>query len=428
MAMKLVDQEEAAKILGVSVEEINALRDRKELFPFRDGSTWKYKVDDLERLKNDRASGGSGWNQTNDLSEIPLEVNEHVESVLLSEKELGESSDSTSSTIIGKPGRKTTPAESDLEMARPAEPAAKPGASDVSLAAGLSGTGSDVKLVLGGSDVSKKDSSTLSDLDLRLEPTGGSSKVSADSELKLADPSGSSKKKSKPGSDVTKTAASAKTVSFDVDDLSLDDDDVLGGKPGSDITRGATDSGIHLVDPKDSGLSLEQPLELGGSAVELLELGEADSAGATQLKSDDDFLLTPVQEDAVPDESDSGSQVIALDSEEDLSSGAFAPASSGMVAMLEEDTGEGGPAMAGMAPAGSVAAGAALMTAPAVPEAPYSMWNVMGLVCCALLLLMTGIVMQDMIRNMWKWDGPEPITRQITDSFGSTIGWMEPKK
>ena len=211
MAMKLVDQEEAAKILGVSVEEINALRDRKELFPFRDGSTWKYKVDDLERLKNDRASGGSGW-KANDLSDIPLEVNEHVESVLLSEKELGESSDSTSSTIIGKPGRKTTPAESDLEMARPAEPAAKPGASDVNLAAGLSGTGSDVKLVLGGSDVSKKDGSTLSDLDLRLEPTGGSSKVSADSELKLADPSGSSKKKSKPGSDVTKTAASAKTV------------------------------------------------------------------------------------------------------------------------------------------------------------------------------------------------------------------------
>ena len=93
--------------------------------------------------------------------------------------------------------------------------------------------------------------------------------------------------------------------------------------------------------PRIAAFHLEQPLELGGSAVELLELGEADMAGATQLKSDDDFLLTPVQEDVVPDESDSGSQVIALDSEEDLSSGAFAPASSGMVAMLEEDTGEG---------------------------------------------------------------------------------------
>jgi hypothetical protein len=117
MAMKLVDQDEAAKILGVSVEEINALRDRKELFPFRDGSMWKYKLDDLERLKANRAEGGSSWNQPDDLANIPLEVNEHVESILLSEKELGQSSDSTSSTIIGKPGRKRSTGESDLQIA-----------------------------------------------------------------------------------------------------------------------------------------------------------------------------------------------------------------------------------------------------------------------------------------------------------------------
>jgi hypothetical protein len=440
MAFKLVDQDEAAKFLGVTIDEINELRDHKKLFPFRDGSAWKYKLDDLERLKTDRAAGGSSWIQKDDLADIPLEVNEHVESILLSEKELGQSSDSTSSTIIGKPGQKSSPSESDLQIApEPAEPTPKAGSSDVSLAAGLSGTGSDVKLVLGGSDASKKDITASSDLDLRLEPSDSSTKKlstasTSDSELKLADPlgigsskkSGSSKKTAKPGSDARK-AAEAKNR-FEVDDLNLDDDDVLGGKPGSDITRGATDSGIHLVDPKDSGLSLEQPLELTGSAVELLELGEADTGGATQLKSDDDFLLTPVQEDVLPDESDSGSQVIALDSEEDLSSGAFAPATSGMVAMLEEDTGEGGPAMAGLAPLAGMAASGALMTAPAVPEAPYSAWNVVGLVCCALLLLMGGIVMQDTIRNMWKWEGPEPVTKQITDSLGSTIGWMEPKK
>lgn len=436
MAARLVDQDEAAKFLGVSLEELNAMAERKELFPLRGATTPKYKLDDLERVKNDRAAGGSSWGQSADLADIPLEANEHVESILLSEKELGQSSESTSSTIIGKPGRKASPGESDLQIAPHSDDLpAKAGASDVNLAAGLSGTGSDVKLVLGGSDAAKKDTGALSDLDLRLEPTGSSkpSAVSADSEIKLADPTGSSKKSGsskktvKPGSDAKK-AVESKQSSFDVDDLNLDeDDDVLGGKPGSDITRGATDSGIHLIDPKDSGISLEQPLELGGSAVELLELGEADMAGATQLKSDDDFLLTPVQEDVLPDESDSGSQVIALDSEEDLSSGAFAPASAGMVSMLEEDTGEG-PTMGSLSPAGGVAAGAALMTAPVVPEAPYSAWNIVGLVCCALLLLMTGIVMQDMIRNMWKWDGPEPVTRQITDSLGSSIGWMEPKK
>jgi len=434
MAMKLVDQDEAAKILGVSVTEVNALREQKHLFPVRDGSNWKYKVDDLERYKADREAGGSGVAKTEELADIPLEANEHVESILLSEKELGQSPESTSSTIIGKPGRKSSPAESDLQIAAEAEDSTpKVGASDVNLAAGLSGTGSDVKLVLGGSDAKKKDLGSPSDLDLRLEPTG-SSKISlaGDSEIKLADPSGSSsKKRAKPGSDAKKQPVEAQKQGFeDIDDLTLEaEDDVLGGKTGSDITRGATDSGIHLVDPKDSGLSLEQPLELGGSSVELLELGEADQAGATQLKSDDDFLLTPVQEDAVPDESDSGSQVIALDSEEDLSSGAFAPASSGMVAMLEEEAGEGMPtAVPGPAASGVLAAGQALMAAPAVPEAPYSWWNIVGLVCCTLLLLMTGIVMQDMMRNMWKWDGQEQVTKTITDSLGNTVGWMEPKR
>src|SRR4029077_2801356 len=97
-----------------------------------------------------------------------------------------------------------------------------------------------------------------------------------------------------------------------------------GVKPDSDIPRGAADSGLHLTDPKDSGISLEEPLVLGGgSNKELLELGEADvisveenadMEGATQLKPDEDFLLTPVQETAA-DESDSGSQVIALDAD-----------------------------------------------------------------------------------------------------------------
>ncbi len=440
MAIKLVDQEEAAKILGVSVEEINAMRDRKDLFPFRDGNAWKYKVDDLERLKNDLAGGGSlgAWNSPADLADIPLEVNEHVESILLSEKELGESSESTSSTIIGIPGRKASPGDSDLKLAAKLqeEPPAAPG-SDANLAAGLSGTGSDVKLMLGGSEAGKKlDFSSSSDLDLRLEPSGSSTKVAgvsgSGSELKLGDPSGSSsKKQGKPGSGTKKLAGEAqRQPNFgDSDDLTLEADaDVLGQKPGSDITRGATDSGIHLIDPKDSGLSLELPLELSGSNVELLELGEADASGsgATKLKSDDDFLLTPIQEDAAADESDSGSQVIALDSEEDLSSGAFAPASSGMVAMLEEEGGEGMQTpMPGLTTAGATAAGPALITAPSVPEAPYSWWNIIGLICCTVLLLLTGVVMQDMMRNMWKWDGPEPITRQITDSFGSTFHWMD---
>jgi hypothetical protein len=450
MARNLVDQEEAARILGVGLEEINALRDRKELFPYRDGQTWKYKLDDLERLKQERTEAKSdSWLGSSDAASIPLEVNEDVESILLSEKELGPGGRNTSSTIIGKSGQNIPSSENDIQLA----PIPGEGTSDVGLSAMKSGTGSDVKLVLSPSDSAKKreTSSSLSDLTINLAPVGGSSKKggssmtggsskkagsdllsSAEAELRFAEAgAGSSTKGGKPGSDKSKRAE-IKRPDFD-DDLELADEDVLSGKPGSDITSGATDSGINLVDPKDSGISLEQPLELGGSAVELMELGEADvisledSAdveGATQLRSDDDFLLTPVQESSI-DESDSGSQVIALDSEEDVGSGAFTPASSGMVAMLEEDT--GGYEGAAM-PAGSLSAGPALLSTPQVPEAPFSGWNVLGLVCCVLLLLMTGMVMQDTIRNIWKWDTPYPINDTLMTSVEKSIGWMEPNK
>ncbi len=442
MAKKLIDQDEAAKMLGVSVEEINKMRDRKQLFPYRDGDVWKFKIEDIERAKQDMESGAAdSW--TGGMGLAPAEPS-GPDSVLLSEKELGLSPDSTSSTIIGKGGPHGPATEGDIKLAGHKDPSQ----SDLTLAPDISGIGSDVKLVLSGSDVkqsegkpdSKKGDSDKGVLDeLKLEPTGsgksGGSKAGgsgsgsfklADEELLLADSSGTgSSKKGK--TDSKKAGASDFSRSLELDD------DVLSAKPDSDITRGATDSGIHLIDPKDSGLSLEEPLVLsGGSAKELLELGEADvisleetadMEGATQLKSDEDFLLTPVQETAA-DEGDSGSQVIALDSDEEMSSGAFTPATSGMVAMLEEDTGAEGPL--GISPTGTLAAGPALIaTSPQAPESPYTGWNVAGLVCCALLLLLTGMMMFDLTRNIWQWNGVGKYNASIFESIEKTIGWMD---
>ncbi len=103
-----------------------------------------------------------------------------------------------------------------------------------------------------------------------------------------------------------------------------------GSGPDSDVTRSVSDSGISLVDPSDSGLSLEKGDLLAGSKlaskVESLDLGGDDlialdddadlSESPTQLKADDDFLLTPAEE--APMEESSGSQVIALDSDLDF--------------------------------------------------------------------------------------------------------------
>ena len=462
MAKKLIDQEEVAKMLGVSIEEINKMRDRKQLFPYRDGDAWKFKLEDIERFKQELAEGaGDSWAKGGEFE--PL-ITPEPDSILLSEKELGPSTDSTSSTIIGKGSPHGPPTEGDIKLAIP--PAdVDTSQNDVTLTADASGIGSDVKLVLSGSEIKKKSDAAKPDShkgasaldDLKLEPTGSgvsgsapsdsdalaavapgsspSAKASgsgsgsfklADDEIRLAEPTGTGSSSKKRATDSKKAGESDFSRSLELDD------DVLSVKPDSDITRGAADSGLHLTDPKDSGISLEEPLVLGGgSNKELLELGEADvisleenadMEGATQLKPDEDFLLTPVQETAA-DESDSGSQVIALDADEEMSSGAFTPAASGMVAMLEEDTGAEGAL--GVTSTGALAAGPTLIAAPQAAEAPYSGWNVVGLVCCALLLLMTGMMVFDLSRNMFQWSGVGGANKSIFESIEKTIGWMD---
>ena len=50
MAGKFLSLEDAARHLGISTDEVNRLVDRKKLFPMRDGTTLKFKLDEVERL------------------------------------------------------------------------------------------------------------------------------------------------------------------------------------------------------------------------------------------------------------------------------------------------------------------------------------------------------------------------------------------
>ena len=50
MAGKFVSIEEAARLIGVSVDEVSRLVDRKKLFPMRDGAAFKFKVEEVERV------------------------------------------------------------------------------------------------------------------------------------------------------------------------------------------------------------------------------------------------------------------------------------------------------------------------------------------------------------------------------------------
>jgi excisionase family DNA binding protein len=386
MARKYIELVEAAKLLGISEGQLNDMRSNAEISGYRDGSSWKFKEEDIEQLRSrlKTEAGGDG----DDLSlDDDLDMDD---SILLSEQELGSSGDTTGSTIIGKEEGEQPPGGSDLAL----------GGSDVRLAGDSEILGGD----LGGSDLSLADSdlSLADDDDLSLEG----------SDLSLAD-------------DSTSGDSSL--------DLAAEDDDLVLGESGdSDITISAGDSGISLADPTDSGISLEEaPVELGGSNVESLELGEddiisleedgADLEAATQLKADDDFMLTPMEE--VEDASDSGSQVIALDSEEadydDSAATMLGGEIPAMSAMLEEDLG-GMPGAAGLVSATAPITMQA--AAPEKPEYPYSIWNVISLFSCVLVLAFAGMMMFDLVRNMWSWGGEYPLNSAMMDAV---LGWFE---
>lgn len=454
MPPRLIQLKAAAEMLGMTADELNEYRSRNEIYGYRDGATWKFKIEEIERFAQSQgievapepaptAEGGSGIDA--DLDELisvdNLDTDEassqeasslgDVDSILVSEETLGESSGGTGSTIIGKSGDGGDAADSDIQLA--AEDSGIGAGSDVELVAEPDPSGSGVKLAAGGSDVLAGSSGT-------------GSNVLADG-AKADSPSGTAKM---PGEDDDGDLALGESglalgdddLALGEDSLDLDADDMgaidldavaTGSGTGSDVTGGAGDSGINLANPSESGLSLEdEPLELGGSAVESLELGEddmvpleeeaADPDAATQLKADDDFLLTPV-EDVGGEESDSGSQVIALDTEEfDESAEGLLADEIGAEPLLEEEAVFAGEDGMGGAAALAGAGVAPLIQPKQAVEAPYSIWNVLSLMFIVLLLGFCGILMVDLVRNMWTWDGPYAGNSAIMDKIIEMIG------
>jgi excisionase family DNA binding protein len=385
MAQKYYTSQETAQLLGISEEEVRAMLDRRELHGYRDGASWKFRAEDIDKLVKERPQAApTGEEETGD--------------VLLSEVELGQSDPGTSGTVIG--------------MGRPL------GESDLLLAA------SDIKLVdeprtpeAKAKDASK--SGQFEELELGI-----------DDELALDGSSPSMK---------TDSQATPTGSALELSDKVLDDDLVLGGSKGSDLSLGG-DSGISLIDPADSGLSLEQPLELAGGSKKSLEVGEDDLLLAGEadeqagVKTDDDFLLTPLDEGGDAEDSESGSQVIALETEGDEAA-VGAVAGGGMAAMLDEDLtaqpaldlGMGAPMIGGTmlgGQAGGLPEGAAAIPASAVlPEVPYTGWQIAGLASCVVLLMLCGMMMYDTLRNMWSWDQAYTINSSIMDTILGWIGW-----
>jgi excisionase family DNA binding protein len=409
MALKLVSLEDAARTLGVSVEELTRLREEREISGYRDGASWKFKEQDLERLRDklaDRAASPTAGED--DLLPVNTGGDDLDDIVLLSDLELGQSDTGTSSTIIGKPGA-MRPEESDVKLVTADAEPVSAGGSDVRLVDEMTiSPDADTDLRLGSNE----------EFSIEISPSSSSSdlKLSGDSAPRIPTPG---------GSDI---ALAEESALEDVDLVlgssggsDLDDDELVLSS-GSDITMGAADSGISLASPSDSGLSLEDPLELSAPTDESFELGGIEAVGeATDGSSDDNFLLTPFEEAGGEESSqDSGSQVIALDADSGLGGDSLFEevpgADSGGMLVEDYDTAgmAGGLPGAGLAPAG--------MMQVMPREQQYSAWQIAGLVTCSLFLALSGMMMYDLMRHMWSWDSPYAVNSKIMDTILNLFG------
>lgn len=378
MAGKFLSMDEAASQLGISAEHLRELTQKYEVNGLRDGASFKYKPEEIERAKAKLFPSKDDVSDSGDLTDLPIDLVDDSgdDIVLLSEVELGESGPGTSATVIGPPGGRGAQEgsdiaifakESDLQLGKPTPQ--KPG-SDLNL-----GGSSDLGLDLGSA--------------LNLSPPAAAPKK-AESELNF--------------------------------NLATDDDDdlVLSGPGSSDITLSPGDSGISLGSPADSGLSLDEPLNLGAGA----SGNDFDLAGSelnmggkgADLKADDEFLLTPSDEGAEDDSDASGSQVIVIDSD----SADFTEEGG----MLEEDT------TATLEPVGAMATDsyglgggvAAAGVVPMVREASYSGLQIVSLSFCMLFLVLSGMMMIDITRNMWAWNNEMSVNSALMDAILGIFG------
>jgi excisionase family DNA binding protein len=393
-----VSLEEAAKILGVSTDALVEMRSKGEIFGYRDGASWKFKQEEIERVLDELGDIGDGDDEISLGSDVSL--------------------------------------GSDLRLAaEDAEP------SDVALIPDPR-SDSGVKLVNRSSaDKGKSKSKDSESSDLKIEDDG--SDLGLGSDLKLEEASGSNGSTSKgksPGSNVLGSdlgaglgSKASKGLGSDLE-LSGDDEDEL--VLGSDSAIGiGSESGINLMSPSDSGLSLEdEPLDLAGTGISGLDLGAelaAESASSSKLSStsnpsgigaglvdqNEEFQLTPSSVEA---DDDSGSQVIELEDSESFGDGLGLPEGSGFDGAVQEAGAEGGFGAEELGAVAGAGAGAALAMRPT--EVPYSGFWVGMLALVLVLMGLCGILTSDILRNLWAWDGQTDYSTGLTSMLVKALG------
>jgi hypothetical protein len=460
MSSQFLSLEEAAKQLGISPEELVSMRSAGKVRGFRDGTSWKFPVDELTRLSEDLAAEADDYD--------PYRIADSDDDFQAAKES---PATDVGSAAPSAPGKMSELDSADLELSLEA-PALTHDSSDLDLGLEPSGSGTgplvgtqmaadDSGLRLQGDDDLDSDdevlglgdevrgtlgsragaelsglelmedddlgnlagaSGVLSDLNLLGKSSTGSSLISGDSG------SGGSGTKS---SGIKSNTGSGLSLSADDDDdlLITDNEDelVLGG--GSDLSISG-DSGINLMSPSDSGISLEsEPLDLAGSSISSLDLAAEIGSGIGQSgvgsnPGGEDFQLSP-SGIGLETDNDSSSQVIEVEDSaafaevdpNSLDAGDFGDALDGGDAFGEADepVAEGAMGMdEGFGEEEGFPVGARAAAVPTY-EVPYSALQVLGMVCILTVMSLGGMLMSDLVRNIWTYSEPAAPVSGLTD-------------
>lgn len=401
MAGKFLSLEEAARMLGVSLDEVHRLVDRKKLFPMRDGATIKFKFEDVERAVADLADDGAA-----DELELDLDLADGAgpaatdgDALLIDDGLLEGDLLDGDSIFDGPPPATKSPSATN------GGGSAGPKSDGLSLGSDLlgGGTGGD-DLVLGPGLTQEPAESD----DLELESiVGATSSPALDGAGSGRGGGGSGVK---PGSGAIDlglsgigsgvAGGSGIALGSGVD---LGSGVALGSSPslGSGASQGSQGKTLGSG-PLDSGVSLE------GGAGGLLDEPSGADAGSDGMSSDD-FELGGV----AGGEEESASVVIASDSEAGDSS--FFGQTIGGQSSSSGFTDDSAIPSTGSSD---------LFTVPGtmVEEMSFSVWQVVGLVCCSLLLLFGSFIAYDLVRTIGSPESTR-MANPVLDGLAQLFGW-----
>ena len=287
--------EEAARVLGMSPEELKSKAQHREIRAFLDGGSWRFRVVDIDELARRRGLGSDAELRLSDL-EVPAATGtENVEDLDLSEFQLG----------VAKPDLANQTMDlSSMTSPSGERPVADSGEQDVlfdDLSVPPNPVTGSSSVIIGMQTTGK----LPSDSDIRLVPDNV--KGSSDSDVRLASPNPDRKGPS--------------------------DSDVRLASPNPDL-KAPSDSDVTLVKDDTSDHQFLTPASGSGDTAVRTSPMVGSSAEVPAAESDSDFELNPSSDlvDVLQPESGSDFELSALDASDEFESTPLRPSDSDVTA------------------------------------------------------------------------------------------------